>query len=101
MGAFRILGTIIHSLGRKGAERMDPGACSQSGAAKDCTRFREAHMSAKVTITRAFDDGDGLCVCVKVDTSYPDAVNEAMRVACDAYAEALALTVVSTEEPDA
>lgn len=46
-------------------------------------------MSAKVTITRAWPDGDGLAVCVKVDTSYPDALAEAKRVALDAFAEAL------------
>jgi hypothetical protein len=54
---------------------------------------------AKVIITRRWPDGDVLQINVKAESSYPDAMAEAKRVALDAYREALGVTLADVDEP--
>lgn len=44
---------------------------------------------SRVTITRQFPDGDIIRVAVVVDSSYPDAVDEARATAVTAFREAI------------
>lgn len=44
---------------------------------------------AKVRIVHQWPDGGVTIVTVKADTSYPDALAEAKRIALDAFAEAV------------
>ncbi|MGZ4520143.1 MAG: hypothetical protein ACXVGA_04285 [Mycobacteriaceae bacterium] len=53
---------------------------------------------ASVTIVRRWPDGDALQIVVKAATNYPDALNEAKRIALDAYYEALTDTLAGTDE---
>jgi hypothetical protein len=55
---------------------------------------------ASVSIHRCWPDGDVLSIDIDTDNSYPDALNEAKRIALDAYAEALGVTV-AVVEPEA
>lgn len=52
---------------------------------------------AKVVILRSWPDDDDLQVIVEADTSYPDALHEAARVAIDMFAEAHGITLTDTE----
>jgi hypothetical protein len=52
---------------------------------------------ASVNITRQWPDGDVLSIDAEADNSYPDAFAEAKRIALDAYAEALGVTVTIVE----
>lgn len=47
----------------------------------------------KVTIQRTWPDGGVLAIEIAADTSYPDALDQARKVAIDAYREALGVTL--------
>ncbi|MBA3781196.1 MAG: hypothetical protein H0X12_04990 [Nocardioides sp.] len=53
---------------------------------------------SKVEVFRRWPDGDVLSVTIKVDESYPDALDQAKRTALDAYAEALGVTLADVPE---
>jgi hypothetical protein len=52
---------------------------------------------AKVTISRHWPDGDVVVIRVKAESSYPDAMAEAKRIALDAFREALGVTLASED----
>lgn len=53
---------------------------------------------SRVTITRQFPDGDIVRVAVVVDSSYPDAVDEARATAVTAFREAIGITLTGDTE---
>jgi hypothetical protein len=53
---------------------------------------------ATVLILRRWPDGDELMIRVKAETSYPDALSEALRTAINAYTEALGVTLGEADE---
>ena len=48
---------------------------------------------ARVVVARQWGDSDALQVSVKAESTYPDALAEAKRIALDAFAEALGVTL--------
>jgi len=53
---------------------------------------------ARVTIERAWPDGDAIRITVGVEGSYPDAVAEARANARSLYADALDITLADAED---
>lgn len=58
----------------------------------------EVTAVARITITRQWPDHDVLSVTVKAESSYPDALAEAVRTAVHTFAEALDVAVTEADE---
>lgn len=52
---------------------------------------------AKVTIQRRWPDGDVLAIEIRAESCYPDALDQARKVALDTYREALGVTTTDVE----
>lgn len=53
---------------------------------------------AKVTIQRRWPDGDVLSIVIKAENTYPDALDQARKVAIDTYRQALGVTTADVDE---
>jgi hypothetical protein len=58
----------------------------------------EVTAVAKVTITRRWPDSDVLSVEVKAESCYPDALDQARKVALDTFASAMGVTLAQVED---